>query len=80
MKAECVDDERLSAYLRHMLLDDEFFMRYAIKEAMNAYEMDEVPVGAVVVSNGRVIGKGHNLVEKLNDVTAHAEMMAMTAA
>jgi tRNA(adenine34) deaminase len=63
-----------------MLLDDEFFMRYAIMEAMKAYELDEVPVGAVVVSNGRVIGKGHNLVEKLNDVTAHAEMMAMTAA
>jgi len=63
-----------------MVLDDTFFMRYALAEATKAFEMDEVPVGAVVVSNGRVIGKGHNLVEKLNDVTAHAEMMAMTAA
>jgi tRNA(adenine34) deaminase len=63
-----------------MLLDDDFFMRYALAEAQQAFEEDEVPVGAVVVSNGRVIGRGHNLVEKLSDVTAHAEMMALTAA
>lgn len=63
-----------------MLLDDDFFMRYALTEARQAFELDEVPVGAVVVSNGRVIGRGHNLVERLNDVTAHAEMLALTAA
>lgn len=59
---------------------DEFFMNEAIKEAKIALELDEVPVGAVVVCNGRIIGRGHNLTERLNDVTAHAEMQAFTAA
>ncbi|MCR4680102.1 MAG: nucleoside deaminase [Bacteroidales bacterium] len=59
---------------------DEQFMRMALNEAMNAYEADEVPVGAVVVLNDRVIARGHNLTEMLHDVTAHAEMMAITAA
>lgn len=59
---------------------DEFFMREALKEAQKAYEDDEVPVGAVLVSNGRIIAKGHNQTEQLNDVTAHAEMIAITAA
>ena len=59
---------------------DDFFMKEALKEAQLAYEADEVPVGAVLVSNGRIIGKGHNLTERLNDVTAHAEMQAFTAA
>ena len=59
---------------------DEFFMREALKEARKALELDEVPIGAVIVHNGRIIGRGHNLTEQLNDVTAHAEMQAFTAA
>jgi len=59
---------------------DEFFMKEALKEAHFALEADEVPIGAVLVVNGRIIGKGHNLTERLNDVTAHAEMQAFTAA
>lgn len=60
--------------------EDRHFMKVAIDEARRAYEEDEVPIGAVVVSEGRIIGRGHNLTEKLNDVTAHAEMQAITAA
>ena len=60
--------------------EDRHFMKVAIDEARRAYEEDEVPLGAVVVSKGRIIGRGHNLTEKLNDVTAHAEMQAITAA
>ena len=60
--------------------EDRHFMKVAIDEARRAYEEDEVPMGAVVVSKGRIIGRGHNLTEKLNDVTAHAEMQAITAA
>lgn len=60
--------------------EDRHFMKVAIDEARRAYEEDEVPIGAVVVSKGRIIGRGHNLTEKLNDVTAHAEMQAITAA
>ncbi len=59
---------------------DLFFMNEAFKEAQKALEIDEVPIGAVVVHNGRIIGRGHNLTEQLNDVTAHAEMQAFTAA
>ncbi len=59
---------------------DEKFMREALKEAFRAAEEDEVPIGAVVVCNGRVIAKGHNMTERLNDPTAHAEMIAITAA
>lgn len=55
-------------------------MREALKEARKAIELDEVPVGAVIVCNGRIIARGHNLTEGLNDVTAHAEMQAFTAA
>lgn len=51
-----------------------------MSEAHKALEKDEIPIGAVVVSNGRVIGRGHNLTETLHDVTAHAEMQAITAA
>lgn len=61
-------------------LDDRRFMRLALEEARHAAELGEVPVGAVVVSRGRVIGRGHNLTESLADVTAHAEMQAITAA
>jgi len=59
---------------------DEHFMKLALNEAQKAYEQDEVPVGAVVVCNGQVVGRGHNLTERLNDFTAHAEMQAFTAA
>lgn len=55
-------------------------MKEALKEAQNAFEKDEVPVGAVVVLSDQIIGRGHNLTEQLNDVTAHAEMQAITAA
>ncbi len=59
---------------------DEYWMREALKEAEIAFVEDEVPVGAVVVCNDRIIGRGHNQTERLTDVTAHAEMMAITAA
>ncbi len=61
-------------------MTDEYFMKEALKEAEKAFARDEVPVGCVVVADDRVIGRGHNLTETLNDVTAHAEMQAMTAA
>jgi len=63
-----------------MILDDEYFMRYALAEAENALAADEVPIGAIIVANGKIIAKAHNMVERLNDVTAHAEMIAFTAA
>lgn len=55
-------------------------MKMALQEALAANEMDEVPIGCVVVMNDRVIARGHNLTEQLNDVTAHAEMQAITSA
>lgn len=55
-------------------------MKQALKEAERAFERDEVPVGAVVVCNNRIVARAHNLTEQLNDVTAHAEMQAFTAA
>ena len=61
-------------------VDDEKFMRCAIDEARRALDKGEVPIGAVVVAGGRVVGRGHNLVETLQDATAHAEMQAVTAA
>ena len=63
-----------------MELDDKYFMRIALNEAEDAYAEDEIPVGAVVVLDNQVIAKGHNLTETLKDVTAHAEMMAITGA
>jgi tRNA(adenine34) deaminase len=59
---------------------DEHFMRLALNEAKKAFEADEIPIGAIVVWNGKIVGRGHNLTEQLNDVTAHAEMQAFTAA
>ena len=56
------------------------WMRYALREAQRAFDKNEVPVGAVVVKEGRIIGRGFNLVETLQDPTAHAEMIALTAA
>ena len=60
--------------------DDERYMRMALQEAERAFEADEVPVGAIVVCQGRILAKAHNLTETLHDVTAHAEMQALTAA
>ena len=60
--------------------EDEKFMRLALGEARKAFEEQEVPIGAVVVADGAVVGRGHNLVETLTDPTAHAEMQALTAA
>lgn len=62
------------------MFTDEYFMKMALQEAESALEKDEVPIGCVVVSNNRVIARSHNLTETLNDVTAHAEMQAITAA
>ena len=62
------------------MTDDERFMKEALQEARRALAKDEVPIGAVVVAEGRVIGRGYNLTETLHDVTAHAEMQAITAA
>lgn len=59
---------------------DEYFMKQALQEALLARKRDEVPVGAVIVCQGRIIARGHNLTETLTDVTAHAEMQAITAA
>ena len=59
---------------------DEYFMTRALDLAMQAYEEQEVPIGAVVVHNNKIIGKGYNQTEKLQDVTAHAEMLAITSA
>lgn len=58
---------------------DEYYMKMALNEAQNAFDEDEVPIGAIIVAKGKIIGKGYNQVEKLNDVTAHAEMLAITA-
>jgi len=62
------------------LYTDEYFMREALKEAVKALEIGEVPVGAVVVCQNRIIARAHNQTEKLTDATAHAEMLAITAA
>ena len=61
-------------------MTDEYYMMLAIKEAKKAFEAGEVPVGAVVVMNEKVIARGYNMVEKLNDPTAHAEIIALTSA
>jgi tRNA(adenine34) deaminase len=63
-----------------MELGAEYFMKQALRQAEMAYAEDEVPIGAIVVANNQIIGKGYNQVEKLNDPTAHAEMLAITAA
>ena len=66
-----------SKFLR---MDDEKYMQMALTEAREAFDHGEIPIGAVVVSRGRVVGRGHNMTEALTDVTAHAEMLALTAA
>lgn len=60
--------------------NDEYFMKQALQEAIKAYDLGEVPVGAVVVANYQVIARAHNFTERFNDVTAHAEIQAITAA
>ncbi len=71
-------------YLKHDIMlepfDDAYYMKRALQEANMAYEKNEVPVGAVIVVGDRIIARAHNLTELLNDVTAHAEMQAITAA
>lgn len=61
------------------MFNDKYYMKLALQEAKSALEKDEVPIGCVIVSNNRVIARAHNLTETLNDVTAHAEMQAITA-
>ena len=63
-----------------LMFTDEYFMKMALQEAEFALEKDEVPIGCIIVSNNRVIARAHNLTETLNDVTAHAEMLAITSA
>ena len=62
------------------ILNDTYFMKQALSEAEKAFDKGEVPIGAVIVCNRRIIARAHNLTETLNDVTAHAEMQAITAA
>jgi len=61
-------------------MNHEYYMRQALQEAQKAFEADEIPVGAVIVCQNTIVAKAHNLTETLNDVTAHAEMQAFTAA
>ena len=69
-----------SFLILHFLMDDTYYMKQALVEAQKAAERGEVPVGAVVVCKDRIIARAHNLTETLTDVTAHAEMQAITAA
>lgn len=62
------------------ILNDEYYMRQALNEARQAFDKNEVPIGAVIACQGRIIARAHNLTETLNDVTVHAEMQAITAA
>lgn len=62
------------------MFTNDYFMKMAFQEAEKAFEKDEVPIGCVIISNDRIIAKSHNLTEALNDVTAHAEMQAITSA
>jgi tRNA(adenine34) deaminase len=62
------------------MYDDEYFMRQALREAQKAYEADEVPIGCVIVMNNKIVSRGYNQVELLNDPTAHAEILAITSA
>lgn len=62
------------------MTEDEKFMEFALREAMKAYEIGEVPIGCVIVQNGQIIGRGYNQVESLKDATAHAEIIAIGVA
>jgi tRNA(adenine34) deaminase len=61
-------------------MNDEYYMREALKEAKKAFDLEEVPVGAILVHNDKIIARGHNQVELLQDATAHAEMLCLTSA
>src|SRR5665213_2968098 len=61
-------------------MDDAYFMKQALSEAQKAFDADEVPIGAVIIMENRIIGRGHNQVETLTDPTAHAEIIALTSA
>jgi tRNA(adenine34) deaminase len=63
-----------------IIMDDEYFMKQALREAQRAGDSDEVPIGAVIVMQNKIIGRGYNQVEMLNDATAHAEIIALTSA
>jgi tRNA(adenine34) deaminase len=71
-------DEIKLPYL--MDVNDEWFMRHALREALHAFNEDEVPIGAVIVMNDHIIARGHNQTERLKDCTAHAEIIALTSA
>ncbi|MET1056439.1 MAG: nucleoside deaminase [Pedobacter sp.] len=66
--------------VKDQVQEDEHYMLLALQEAQKAFESEEIPIGAVIVCKNRIVGRGHNLTEQLNDVTAHAEMQAFTAA
>lgn len=61
-------------------MNHDYFMRQALREAQAAFDAGEIPVGAIVVADGKILGRGHNMTERLTDPTAHAEMIALTAA
>ena len=79
-KPFCSQQSGFFYILQLMELNDEYFMKQALREANKAFEEDEVPVGAVIVMNNKIIARGYNQVEKLNDSTAHAEILAITTA
>jgi tRNA(adenine34) deaminase len=64
----------------HTNMNDEYFMQQALKEAQLAFDEEEIPIGAVIVQSNRIIARGHNQTERLNDCTAHAEIIALTSA
>lgn len=66
--------------VKDQVKEDEHYMLLALHEAQKAFDTEEIPIGAVIVCQNRIVGRGHNLTEQLNDVTAHAEMQAFTAA
>lgn len=70
----------MSNLLKDKIFNDEYFMKEAVNEAKKALKKDEVPIGAVIVSNNKIIARGHNMVETLKDSTAHAEILAFTSA
>lgn len=76
----CYGARAVLTFLNVMTVDDEKWMKEALEEANKAAAMGEVPIGAVVVNGNRIIGRGHNMVETLSDATAHAEMLALSAA
>jgi tRNA(adenine34) deaminase len=80
LRKHCLEKNCFLCAEMENIFTDDWFMKEAIKEAKKAFDLGEVPVGAVVVYENKIIGKGHNLTEQLQDVTAHAEMQAITAA